>query len=114
MVAPVRTLAAHSEFQRLNERLSEDLRLQQVHPKVGRFRLIEDAAYGVRAERQRNLLRRIAEVLARCKDGVHGVVVASQPRVQSGIRRMSRRRETSTDRREVQVLLRWQVLMILN
>ena len=27
---------------------------------------------------------------------------------------MSRRRETSTDRREVQVLLRWQVLIILN
>ena len=76
------------EFERLDQRLRHQLRLNQIHSKVRYLRLVQQTSNQIGADRARNLLRRIADVLARRERRVDAVVVIPKVHVHVLIGRM--------------------------
>src|SRR5258708_3903776 len=112
-IAAVGPESAHRELERLDHHLRQDLRLQEIHPQVRNLRLVAPTSEGIRAERQRNLLRRGAQVLARREHSVHTALVALPLRIEPLIGRVHGQRERSADRRDIDILHLGQMLDVL-
>ena len=112
MVFVIGTFTMRREFQRLCDRLSDNLRAEHVHSEMRHLRGVGRTAVRISRQREPHLHRRLSDNLPRLERRVDDVVVADETVVEGRVRRMRGQRKPAAEQCQIEIRSRRQMLHI--